>query len=106
MKEHTDSDQLLVTTSDVDSSGDAAVTAQSVEGEDDLVDVSMQDINQSDAASHQEPERYVAVLIKPHYPVANWDKDLKDCSRNSTADAPTGSNLTCILTDGSKICST
>lgn len=58
--EHTDSDQLLVTTSDVDSAGDATVTAQSVEGEDDLVDVSMQDIAQGDAASHQEVERYVA----------------------------------------------
>lgn len=63
--EHTDSDQLLVTTSDVDSSGDATVTAQSVEGEDDLVDVSMQDIIQGDAASHQEAERYVAVVLTP-----------------------------------------
>ena len=55
--EHTDADQLLVTTSDVDSSGDGTVTAQSVEGEDDLVDVSMQDIVQGDVASNQEAER-------------------------------------------------
>lgn len=63
--EHTDSDQLLVNNSDVDSSGDAVVTVQSVDGEDDMVDVSMQDIAQGDAASHQEAERYVAVVITP-----------------------------------------
>jgi len=56
---------MLVTTSDVDSSGDAAVTAQSVEGEDDLVDVSMQDTIEGDAVSHQEAERY-AVLSQSH----------------------------------------
>lgn len=60
--EHTDSDQMLVTTSDVDSSGDAAVTAQSVEGEDDLVDVSMQDNIAGDAAPHQEAEKYVIIV--------------------------------------------
>lgn len=63
---HTDSDSMLVTTSDVDSSGDATVTAQSVEGEDDLVDVSMQDtIQQGDATSQQGAERYAAILITP-----------------------------------------
>jgi hypothetical protein len=49
---------MLVTTSDIDSSGDATVTAQSVEGEDDLVDVSMQDNIEGDAVSRQEAERY------------------------------------------------
>lgn len=62
--EHTDADQLLVTASDVDSSGDATVTAQSVEGEDDLVDVSMQDTIQGEAVSHQ-AERYAAIVITP-----------------------------------------
>lgn len=103
--EHTDSDQMLVTTSDVDSAGDAAVTAQSVEGEDDLVDVSMQDINQGDSASNQDSVRYVVVIIPPQYPDANRDKDLKESSKTSTVSAQTGSNPRCILTDSFRICS-
>lgn len=57
---------MLVTTSDVDSSGEATVTAQSVEGEDDLVDVSMQDtIQGDDTASQQCAEKYVATVFTP-----------------------------------------
>lgn len=70
------------------------------------MDVSMQDIIQGDAASHQEAERYVAGVITPQYRGANRDKDLKELSRNSTAGDRTGSNLTCILMDSSRICST
>lgn len=95
---------MLVTTSDVDSAGDATVTAQSVEGEDDLVDVSMQDINQGDSASNQDSVRYV-VIITPQYPDANRDKDLKESSKTSTVGAQTGSNPRCILTDSFRICS-
>lgn len=72
--EHTDSDQMLVTTSDVDSSGDAAVTAQSVEGEDDLVDVSMQDTIEGDAVSRQEAERSHGILRKFNSPRPDWIK--------------------------------
>lgn len=97
---------MLVTTSDVDSSGDATVTAQSVEGEDDLVDVSMQDTIEGDAVSHQEAERYAVIAITTQYSGANQDKDYVEFSRNSTLGAQTGPSLTCIWTDSSRICST
>ncbi|KAJ0118310.1 hypothetical protein J7T55_009093 [Diaporthe amygdali] len=69
-----DSDQLLVTTSDLDSSGDGTVTAQSVEGEDDLVDVSMQDTIQGDIASPQEAERSSTILKKFNSRRPEWIK--------------------------------
>lgn len=101
-----DSDRLLVTTSDLDSSGDGTVTAQSVEGEDDLVDVFMQDTIQGDIASPQEAERYVNVAELPLDLGTNSDKDPQQSSRNSTAGAPSGSNLMYTSMDSSKICLT
>lgn len=70
----TDSDPMLVTNSDVDSSGDATVTAQSVEGEDDLVDVSMQDTIQDDVASQQGTESSHGVLRKFNSLRPDWVK--------------------------------
>jgi ubiquitin carboxyl-terminal hydrolase 4/11/15 len=55
--EKLDQDQSAVTSSDVESSGDGMVTASSVEGEEDMVDVTMQDAVQTNDASQQEPER-------------------------------------------------
>lgn len=41
--ENSDVDPTLINASDADSSGDSRIVAKSIEGEDDLVDVSMQD---------------------------------------------------------------
>lgn len=62
--EKLDQDQSGVTSSDVESSGDGMVTASSVEGEEDMVDVSMQDAVQTNDASQQEPESSSALLRK------------------------------------------
>lgn len=48
--ESSDQDPSLINASDADSSGDGRVVAKSVEGEDDIVDVSMQDAPQVNVA--------------------------------------------------------
>lgn len=54
--EKTGQDQSPVNSSDIESSGDGIVTANSVSGEEDMVDVTMQDTVQTNNASQQEPE--------------------------------------------------
>ncbi|KPM40634.1 hypothetical protein AK830_g5925 [Neonectria ditissima] len=48
--DNTDSDVVITSASDADSSGDSKVVAHSVEGEDDMVDVTMKDVATNDAA--------------------------------------------------------
>ena len=48
----TDTDLVPVTASDADSAGDGKVVAKSVEGEDDIVDVTMKDASESSASKH------------------------------------------------------
>lgn len=56
-----DQDPSLVNASDADSSGDGGVVAKSVEGEDDIVDVSMQDAPETEPVL-QDAERYLIPL--------------------------------------------
>lgn len=59
--ENTDQDPSIVNSSDADSAGDGRVVAKSVEGEDDIVDVSMQDAPQIELAQRdaERKEQYV-----------------------------------------------
>jgi ubiquitin carboxyl-terminal hydrolase 4/11/15 len=47
-----DADMVLTTSSDADSSGDSKVVANSVDGEDELVDVTMKDAPDAKVSSH------------------------------------------------------
>ncbi|KUI56295.1 putative ubiquitin carboxyl-terminal hydrolase 12 [Cytospora mali] len=60
--ENPDQDQSPVNSSEVDLSADGMVIASSVEGEEDMVDVTMQDT--ADASSQQEPDRPSTLLKK------------------------------------------
>lgn len=90
----------------MDLAGDGTVTAQSVEGEDDLVDVSMQDGVQSDIAPQQGAEKYVSTVQTSWSLGANWNKDPQSSSRILIGDVRSGSNLKYISMASSKICLT
>lgn len=60
--ESSDLEPSLINASDADSSGDGRVIAKSVEGEDDIVDVSMQDAPQIPGAP--EDAKYVPILCE------------------------------------------
>ncbi len=55
--ETTDPELVNTTTSDVDSAGDSKVIAKSVEGEDDMVDVTMRDSPVTPSASASAPSQ-------------------------------------------------
>lgn len=56
--ENSDGDPSLIGASDVEASGDSRIVAKSIEGEDDLVDVSMQDAPEN-ASTEQDADEYV-----------------------------------------------
>lgn len=56
--EPSDVDPTLISASDADSSGDSRIVAKSIEGEDDLVDVSMQDAPEK-SSTEQDADEYV-----------------------------------------------
>lgn len=62
--ENSNSDIVITTGSDADSSGDGKVTATSVDGEDDVVDVTMKDANSSDERG--------AKSAKPEFPLRRF----------------------------------
>lgn len=56
--ENPEVDPTLISASDEDSSGDTQIVAKSIEGEDDLVDVSMQDSPEK-SSTEQDADEYV-----------------------------------------------
>lgn len=58
LAENLDVDPALINASDADSSGDSRIVAKSIEGEDDLVDVSLQDVA-AGASPEQDADEYV-----------------------------------------------
>ena len=57
INENTDPDLVVTSASDADSSGDVKVNATSVDGEDELVDVTMNGVNVRRSVEHSEPEQ-------------------------------------------------
>lgn len=83
--ENIDQDMSLTTPSDGSSSGDSRVVAKSVEGEDDIVDVTMQDASERGKTAEPEVSReYVSCLN--HEPLCVSDNKLgpQKCSGSST----------------------
>ncbi|CAN8096704.1 unnamed protein product [Discula destructiva] len=64
-------DPALINISDADLSGDSRVVAKSIEGEDDLVDVSMQDVNH-ELPTDQAAEEYPHLLKKFNTKRPDW----------------------------------
>ncbi|KAJ3526931.1 hypothetical protein NM208_g10954 [Fusarium decemcellulare] len=56
ISDNADGEMVLTSASDADSSGDGKVVANSVEGEDDMVDVQMKDANNSNGALPHQPQ--------------------------------------------------
>ena len=55
-EDSTDADLVATTSSDADSAGDGKVVARSIEGEDDIVDITMKDVAEADKATTAAPK--------------------------------------------------
>lgn len=64
--EDSNMDPALISISDADSSGDSRILAESIEGEDDLVDVTMQDAA-SEPSTNQLADEYAICLYSELY---------------------------------------